>query len=308
MRINNVEGLLPNLVTFTRVVDGGSFSAAGRAMLLSPSAVARQIDRLEKDLNVVLLQRTTRSLQVTEAGREIYVMAGAIIGKADELLARAKTYSEIPQGFLRITAPVTLGKMVLSPLMPHFLEQYPDVHVDMDFSDNLVDLFRERYDLAVRVTNRPPEDLVARTLMPVNYVLVCARKYGKTLPNTLDELQQHSIFMPKDRGFGNTCCFAVNGQEYQIVIQPRLVTNNGDAMLDALLQGLCIGLLPNFVAQRLIESGELVVVLPEYDVIPPQKDIAYIISPPNYLMPPKARVFIDFLMKNVRKMVLPAMS
>jgi DNA-binding transcriptional LysR family regulator len=303
VRINNVGGLLPNLVTFTQVVEGGSFSAAGRAMLLSPSAVARQIDRLEKELNVVLLQRTTRYLQMTEAGREIYEMACAIIGKADELLARAQTYSEIPQGFLRITAPVTLGKMVLSPLLPHFLAQYPDVHVDMDLSDNLVDLFRERYDLAVRVTNRPPENLVARMLIPVNYILVCARKYEKTLPNTLDELEQHSVFMPKDRGFGTTCCFAKNSQECQISIQPRLVTNNGDAMLDALLQGRGIGILPNFVTQRLIESGELVMVLPEYEIIPPQTDIAYIISPPNYLMPAKARVFIDFLMKNVRKMV-----
>ncbi|XBS68917.1 LysR family transcriptional regulator [Acerihabitans sp. KWT182] len=308
MRINNVEGLLPNLVTFSRVVEEGSFSAAGREMLLSPSAVARQIDRLERDLGVVLLQRTTRSLQVTEAGREIYLMAGAIIDKADELLARAKTYSESPQGLLRITAPVTLGKMILSPLLPHFLEQYPDIHVDMDFSDNLADLFRERYDLAVRVTHRPPEDLVARTLMPVNYVLVCAGKYAKALPNTLDELERHSIFMPKDRGFGTTCRFAGNGREYQIVIQPRLVTNNGDAILDALLQGLGIGILPYFVAQRLIESGELVVVLPEYDVIPPQKDIAYILSPPNYLMPPKARVFIDFLLSHVRKKVTPAIS
>ncbi|MFE8147177.1 LysR family transcriptional regulator [Brenneria goodwinii] len=303
MRINNIEGLLPNLVTFTHVVNGGSFSAAGRAMSLSPSSVARQIDRLEKDLNVVLLQRSTRYLQVTEAGREIYEMACAIIGKADELLARAQTYREIPQGFLRITAPTTLGKMVLSPLLPHFLAQYPDVHVDMDLSDNLADLLRERYDLAVRITNRPPEDWVARVLMPVNYVLVCARKYERERPDTLDELKQHAVFMPKDRGFGTTCCFAMDSQEYQISIQPRLITNNGDAMLDAVLEGRGIGILPNFVAQKLLGSGELVVVLPAYEIIPPQKDIAYIISPPNYLTPPKVRVFIDFLMKNVRQMV-----
>ncbi|TKI06523.1 LysR family transcriptional regulator [Martelella alba] len=301
MRINNVEGLLPGLVTFTKVVEGGSFSAAGRAMLLSPSAVARQIDRLEKDLNVVLLQRTTRYLQVTEAGREIYAMASAIVGKADELLARSQTYSKIPQGFLRITAPVTLGKMVLAPLLPHFLEQYPDVYVDMDLSDNLADLLRERYDLAVRVTNRPSDDLVARTLMPVKYVMVCARKYGRNLPTTLGELEQHSVFMPKDRGFGTTCCFEKGGQEYQITIQPRLVTNNGDAMLDALLQGRGIGILPDFVAQRLIESGELVVVLPDFNIIPPQEDIAYIISPPNYLLPEKARVFIDFMIKSTKR-------
>ncbi|MFT4021157.1 MAG: LysR family transcriptional regulator [Acinetobacter sp.] len=306
MRINNVEGLLPNLVTFTQVVEKGSFSAAGRAMLLSPSAVARQIDRLEKDLNVILLQRTTRHLQVTEAGREIYEMARTIVAKTNELMARAKTYSEIPQGFLRITAPVTLGKMVLAPLLPHFLAQYPDVHVDMELSDNLVNLLREHYDLAVRVTNRPPEDLVARILMPLNYVLVCAKKYERALPNTLDELGQHSVFMPKDRGFSTRCCFTKDGQESLILIQPRLVMNNGDAMLDALLQGRGIGILPNFIACKLIEIGELVVVLPEYEIVPPQKDSIYIMSLPNYLMPPKARVFVDFLMKNVRKTMLSA--
>ncbi|MDF7652978.1 substrate binding domain-containing protein [Klebsiella variicola] len=181
------------------------------------------------------------------------------------------------------------------------MEQYPDVHVDMDLSDNLADLLRERYDLAVRVTNRLPEDLVARTLMPVKYVMVCIRKYGRSLPTTLDELGQHSVFMPKDRGFGNTCCFAKGGLEYQITIQPRLVTNNGDAMLDALLQGRGIGILPDFVAQRLIESGELVVVLPDFNIISPQKDIAYIISPPNYLLPQKARVFIDFMIGSIKK-------
>ncbi|MEE3664219.1 LysR family transcriptional regulator [Brenneria sp. g21c3] len=303
MRINNIEGLLPNLVTFTQVVAGGSFSAAGRAMSLSPSSVARQIDRLEKDLNVVLLQRSTRYLQVTEAGREIYQMACAIIEQANELLARAQTYSEVPQGLLRITAPVTLGKMVLSPLLPHFLAQYPDIRVDMDLSDNLADLLRERYDLAIRITHRPPEDWVARVLIPVNYVLVCAQKYDRERPDTLDELKQHAVFMPKDRGFGSICRFARGDQEYPLLIQPRLLTNNGDAMLDALLQGRGIGILPNFVAQKLIESGELVVVLPEYEMIPPQQDVAYIISPANYLTPPKARVFIDFLIKNVRLMV-----
>lgn len=103
--------------------------------------------------------------------------------------------------------------------------------------DNLADLLRERYDLAVRVTNRPPEDWVARALMPVNYVLVCAKKYERDRPATLDELKQHSVFMPKDRGFGTTCYFAKDGQEYLISIQPRLITNNGDAMLDAVLEG-----------------------------------------------------------------------
>lgn len=303
MRINKIEEILPHLVTFAHVVDEGSFSAAGRVMDLSASAIARQIDHLEEDLNLVLLHRTTRYLQITEAGREIYQMARTILGKADELVTWAKTYGETPQGLLRITAPPTLGKMILSPLLPHFLAEYPTVQVDLDLTDNLKDLLREHYDLAVRVTDHPPEDLVARVLIPVNYMLVCAKQYERALPQTLDELRQHPIFVPKDREFSSTCVLMKNGDKENISIQPRLVTNNSDAMLDALLQGKGIGVLQNFVAQRLIESGELMVVLPEYQVLAPQQDIAYILSPPNYLMPPKARVFIDFLMKNIGEIV-----
>jgi DNA-binding transcriptional LysR family regulator len=301
MNKSEIAGLLPNLVTFTQVVDGGSFSAAGRTMLLSPSAVARQIDRLEKALGVILFQRTTRHLHVTEAGREIYELALEIIGETDALLARAGTIRQVPQGFLHVSAPVTLGKMVLAPLIPQFLEQYPDVHIDLDLSDNIVDLLREQFDLAVRITNQPPENMVARALMPVSYVLVCAKGYRKALPAVLEELRSHPVFIPKDRGFGARCRFMKDGAEHMVLIQPRLVSNNSDVMLDTLLQGHGIGILPFFVAQRLVDAGALAVVLPEYAVVAPRDDVAYVISPPKYLIPQKARVFIDFLMENVRQ-------
>lgn len=301
MNKSEVALLLPNLVTFTQVVEGQSFSAAGRAMQLSPSAVARQIDRLESTLKVILFQRTTRTLHVTEAGREIYELAKEVIGQADSLLARAQTFSEIPMGLLRVTAPVTLGKMVLVPLIPQFLDQYPDVHVDLDFSDNIVDLLRDRFDLAIRITDRPPQDMIARALTPITYVLVCARGYSRCLPDAPGALHEHPVFMPKDRGFRNECKFLKQGKVDCVAIQPRLVSNNSDVMLDALLQGRGIGILPFFVAQRLLETGELISVLPDYTFIAPQEDIAYVISPPKYLMPPKARVFIDFLMHSVKQ-------
>lgn len=308
MNINKIAGLLPNLITFTQVVDGGSFSAAGRTLSLTPSAVGRQVDRLEKTLHVILFQRTTRKLHVTEAGREIYELTQAVIRQTDGLLARAKIYSEVPQGFLRVTAPVTLGKMVLAPLIPLFLEQCPDVYVDLDFSDSLVDLLKDRFDLAIRVTDHPPEDMVARALMTISYVLVCAREYRKPLPRTPAELASHPVFMPKDRGFGTECHFSRGGTDQLIPVKPRLVTNNSDVMLDALLQGRGIGVLPFFVAQRLIARRELVVVLPKYAVVAPQSDVAYVISPPKYLIPPKARVFIDFLMTNVKEQMDGALA
>lgn len=300
MRKNDIAQLLPNLVIFAHVVEEGSFSAAGRAMSLSPSAISRQVDRIEDVLGVMLLNRTTRKLHLTEAGRETYERVKEIMSSASTLVARAQAYGDAPRGLLRVTAPVTLGKMVFAPLVSSFLDAYPDVDMEMDFSDRIVDPVSENFDLAVRVTDQPPQSLVARPLMPIHYVLACSADYGRPLPQSLEDLHQHAFLMPGDRGFRNECRFRNANAERLVVLRPRLIINNSDAMLDALLQNSGIALLPSFVAERLIREGRLLRLLPDWAVKPPRRDTAYILSLPNRLLPPKARVFIDFCRARLR--------
>lgn len=116
--INELSEVLPSLILFTQVVESGNFSSAGRALSMSPSSVSRMIDRLEKRLNLILFTRSTRSLTVTEAGKEIYTQALNVIATTQSLFSQAESYSDSPKGLLRITAPNTLGKILLTPFLP----------------------------------------------------------------------------------------------------------------------------------------------------------------------------------------------
>lgn len=294
--INELTEVLSGLTLFVQVVENGSFSAAGRALSMSPSSVSRMIDRLEKRLNLILFTRTTRALLITEAGQEIYGQALTVIAATNALFSRADSYSDKPRGLLRITAPNTLGKILLTPFLPGFLRCYPEINVELNLTDRLVNLTHETYDLALRVTETPPVNMVARALMPVDYVLVCAQGYDMELPETPANLSQHNIFFPGDPRFHGEWRFWLHDHQESVLLTPRLMINNSDAMIDAILQGVGIALIPTFIAARYLHNGQLKRVLPDWRIENPIPATAWAITLPSRLLPLKTRVFIDDFM------------
>jgi len=293
--------LLPSLSVFIQVVEKGSFSSAGREASLAPSSVSRMIDRLEKRLNVVLFTRSTRSVTATEAGLEIYRQALAVMSATQALFSQADSFSDVPQGILRITAPNTLGKILLTPFLPAFLRRYPEINVELSLTDRVTNLTQETYDLALRVTESPPENMVARALMPIDYVLVCAADYDEVLPDFPAGLIKHNIFFPDERQFRGPWRFWHNEIMETVTLVPRLMINNSDAMIDAILQGVGIALIPTFIANKYIANGKLHRVLPEWRVENPLPRNTYAITLPNKLLPLKTRVFIDDFMQWIKE-------
>ncbi|MGL4994824.1 MAG: LysR family transcriptional regulator, partial [Deefgea sp.] len=168
--------LLPDLAVLVKVVESGSFSAAARALNCTPSSVSRQISRLEAALKVQLFVRTTRTLRLSEAGQSIAQHAADMLAAA-RAAAAVSDVRAAPQGWVRLSAPKAFSKQVIQPLLGAFLRQYPAVNVQLIVTDRLTDLLQEDIDLAIRITDQPPEGLIAKALMPIEQVLVASNGY-----------------------------------------------------------------------------------------------------------------------------------
>ncbi|MEA5105718.1 LysR family transcriptional regulator [Pantoea sp. S18] len=298
--INELTEVLPGLILFVKVAETGSFSSAGRALSMTPSSVSRMIDRLEKRLNLVLFLRTTRALTITESGVEIYNQALTVISATNALFARAESFGDKPQGLLRVTAPNTLGKILLTPFLPSFLTKYPDINVDLKLTDTVISVSQSQCDVALRITDAPPEENVARKLMEIDYVLVCSANYGRQLPNSPSGLLAHSIFSPDESQFQREWYFYRNKTTEKVVLTPRLTINYSDAMIEAVLSGVGIALVPMFIAKSYLANGRLIQVLPNWDIVTPKIMTAYAITLPGKLIPLKTRLFVDGFIDWVR--------
>ena len=291
---------LSDLAVFVRVVDTRGFSAAARAMGLTKSAVSKRINRLEQQLGLRLLQRTTRAMSLTEAGRVLYERAAQGVALLDESARLAAGLVDAPRGTLRVTASVTFGKRCLAPLIPEFLARYPEIELQLTLLDRFVDLVEEGYDVALRLTRTPPEQVVAKALMPVRYRLCAAVDYlkGQEIKTPAD-LAGYNCLHYGLREFGNEWRFQrgndENKEEARVRVTSNVVVNNSEVVRDLLLAGMGIGLVWNYAVDREIAEGRLLPLLPEWSPVGPFGQTAYALWLPQSHLPPKIRVFVDFL-------------
>ena len=287
---------LSDLAVFVRVVDTQGFSAAARAMGLTKSAVSKRINRLEQQLGLRLLQRTTRAMSLTEAGRVLYERAAQGVALLDESARLAAGLVDAPRGTLRVTASVTFGKRCLAPLIPEFLARYPEIELQLTLLDRFVDLVEEGYDVALRLTRTPPEQVVAKALMPVRYRLCAAVDYlkGQEIKTPAD-LAGYNCLHYGLREFGNEWRFQRGDEEARVRVTSNVVVNNSEVVRDLLLAGMGIGLVWNYAVDREIAEGRLVPLLPEWTPVGPFGQTAYALWLPQSHLPPKIRVFVDFL-------------
>ena len=297
MSINNPLDCLPDMAVFARVVDAGSFSAAARQLGVTPSAVSRQVARLEDVLRVRLLERTTRKLRLTEAGTAAYSRCQAMVAAAREVLALSDTNTATPRGLVRVSMPKAFGRQVVHPLMPAFLRQYPEVDVQLVITDRTVDLFEESIDLAIRITDAPPPGLAGRPLMRIPH-LVCASpaylaEHGQ--PVHPRDLAQHSCLYLGEDERDRHWRFKKGGDELAVRVSGRYVANHSEVRLEGALQSLGIASLPEFTARASLASGALVRVLDDWDHLTHYAGMAWLLYPPNRFLAAKLRVWIDHL-------------
>ena len=303
---------LADLAVFVRVVDTQGFSSAARAMGLTKSAISKRINRLEKQLGLRLLQRTTRAMSLTEAGRVLYERAAQGVAFLDETARLAAGLVDAPRGTLRVTASVTFGKLCLAPLIPEFLARYPEIELQLTLLDRFVDLVEEGYDVALRLTRTPPEQVVAKALMPVRYRLCAAVDYLKSQKiEAPADLAGHNCLHYGLREFGNEWRFQRVGEEKEearVRVTSNVVVNNSEVVRDLLLAGMGIGLVWNYAVDREIADGRLLPLLPDWSPVGPFGQTAYALWLPQTHLPPKIRIFVDFLAERLRETPMSKLS
>ncbi len=297
MSINQALENLPDMAVFARVAELGSFSEAARQLGLTPSAVSRQVARLEGVLRVRLLERTTRKLRLTDAGNAALPRCQALVAAAREVMALSDTQSATPRGLVRISMPKAFGLQVIHPLMPAFLARYPEVDVQLIVTDRTVDVFEEAIDLAIRITDAPSPGLAGRPLMPIGHLVCASPHYLAThgTPAHPRDLAQHSCLYLGEDDRDRHWRFQKDGDVATVRVSGRYVANHSEVRLDGALNHLGIASLPEFTARRALASGQLVSVLADWQHLTDYAGTAWLLYPSNRYVPAKLRVWIDFL-------------
>lgn len=290
---------------FVTTVGENGFAAAARAMNVPRSKVSKQIQALEEAIGVQLLQRTTRSLHLTEAGAEYFEAAREVIASVDEAEQRARSGTGELRGVLRVNAPMSFGLRRLGPLIPLFHARHPSIELQLVLSDQQVDPVRGGFDVTIRIASLADSSMVARLLAPAPRILVASPAYLKRagVPQSPKDLSSHQCL---NYGYlqSGVSLLLSNGKETQRVhVTGPLHANNGDLLAQAAEAGMGIALLPNFIVEEALCAGRLVPVLCPWQAPPISIHAVY---PSARRVPHKTRTFIDFLVKELAPNAGPA--
>lgn len=283
---------LQDLAALVRIVQAGSFTRAADLGGSGKAQLSRALARLEARLGARLVERTTRALSLTEIGREVYERAVGILGAVDDVERVAQKAHGTPQGTLRLTCGVEFGLMAVGGWIADFLERHPAVVVEAEFSNRIVDLVHEGFDLAIRVGPPPEPQLAVRRLGVVDYLLCAAPGYldRHGTPGTVAELSQHPrIAFNGGSHRGSWRLIGPEGSQ-QVDAPPRLLVNNGFAVRDAACAGLGIALLPRLLAEPPLVEGRLRALLPDWAPAPVP---VHAVFPSNRYLTAKVRAFVD---------------
>jgi DNA-binding transcriptional LysR family regulator len=300
LRVNPVDlfALLPDMAVFARVVDAGNFSVAARQLVSTPSTVSRQIKRLEQGLGARLLERSTRRIRLTEAGAHVYRHCNEMLSAASGAVDAAGHLAARPHGRVSLSAPTAFAKTVLHPLIPEFLRRYPEVDVQLVYTDDSIDPLVDDLDLVIRLTERPPAGLAGRPLGSVRWLLCASPGYLdiRGTPANPKELAQHDCIYLGETTDDN-CWHLRRGAEVQTVkVKGRYIANHAGARLEAAQLGLGIANLPAFAARQALARGEVVQILPDWELdAGAYIGAIWLLYPPKRFLPPKVRVLIDYL-------------
>jgi len=262
---------LEGLAIFSRVAELRSFAAAASELKLSKATISKAVARVENRLGTRLLNRTSRRLVLTDAGRALLGRASGILAEGEAAESEALSQSADPRGLVRLAAPMSFGVIAIAPLVPEFLRLYPGIQIDLHLGDAQVDIIGDGFDAAIRIAALPDSSLIARKLCDMPLHLLAAPSYLKAHGRPRHPLQLAEHICLRYAYFATPDAWRFRESSGELAtVRPSgpLRVNNGDAMLPALTAGLGLGVLPNFIAREAIAAGKLEVVLPEWSLIP----------------------------------------
>lgn len=288
---------LKSLMIFMRSAQHGSFSEAARQLGMAPSAVSRAVLRLEDELGVRLLQRTTRSLTLTEAGNRFYQRCQQILNDLEEAELEVKQSQSMPIGTLRLDLSFTFGKMHIAPALLQFAAQYPQLNLNVSFNDRLLDLIEEGIDATVRIGMSSDSSLIMHYLATARYITCASPQYLAQYgtPTTPTELLQHrcvNFIYPQTRREPNWK-FEQDGKAIDLAVDSYLQFDNSEVILEAVIQGAGVVQLPKFIAAKALARGDLQPILESYTT---QAGLPIaVLYPQKRYLSAKVRVFVEFM-------------
>jgi DNA-binding transcriptional LysR family regulator len=280
---------------FVHVAEAKSFTAAAERLSLSRSAVGKSVLRLEDRLGVRLLQRTTRSVSLTGEGAVFLERCIRIVADLDEAEMSMLSHSQTPRGRLRLELPVSFGRLHVLPIVNQFMSKWPEISVNVSFSDRFVDLIDEGVDLAIRLGGSDDSRLMTRLLAPHRLVTCASPEYLEKhgAPANIEELAYHSCLAFVHGGRAGDWRFNVGGQVRTVAVNGRFSSTNAEALRDATVAGYGIARLATFLIDNDLRSGRLVPFLAEYSTDGPAVRAVY---PSSRHLSPKVRALIDELL------------
>lgn len=292
---------LNDIVVFTKVVETKSFTGAADALGLPKSTVSRKLAQLEERLGVRLVQRTTRKLALTDIGEAYYQRCSRIVADVAAAEQLVTDMQSTPRGRLRLTASVDFSTRFLGEIVADFLAQHPDINVELEGTDRVVDMIEEGFDLAVRIGPMPESTLIAKKLVGLALILVASPAYlaKRGTPTHIEELDEHDhvLFTPSSRIQAWTLVHANGGdQAYEFGRPARLASNNYGAVVGVTKAGGGIGLISEFMITDELKNGTLVRVLPEWQTRPSEVHAVY---PARQNIPPRLTLFLEHLAKSL---------
>jgi len=288
---------LNDLRVFIRVVEDGSFTAAADRLGVPKSTLSRTLNRLETHLGVRLLQRTTRSLSLTDAGRQFYDRVRHNLNQLADAERELSEFQASPRGHLRITMPVELGMRFMGEITAEFMQRYPEVSLEADLSGRVVDLVEEGVDLGLRIGAFNDAQLIGRRLGQLNGRFFASPHYlaQHPAPTDISELASHSFVLFR-QARENTVPLDAGREPVNVRLTGRLSANNALMQMDAVIAGLGMGLLPGFITDQAVANGQLVPVLPDVRV---RMGDLWAMTPSRLHMSSALRAFIDFVAERV---------
>ena len=286
-----------SLTLLVEILDAGNLSAAARRLKMSRANVSYHLNQLERAVGAQLIRRTTRRVEATEIGLRLY-QHGITIQR--ELLAAHESVTALGEGLqgrVRLSVPSGYGQLVMADWLIDFKRQYSGIVLDVMFENRVEDLLRDEIDIAVRVIPEPPENLVARELGPVHYVACATRDYAQshTLPTDLDELHSAPVITAAVVGQQLRVSAYRGETRREVLLEPTLISENFLFLRQAILAGIGIGLVPDYVVADDVERGEVVTMLDEWrlSIFGTKMFMVYM---PNRQHTRAIRTFIDFVL------------
>ena len=289
------------LAIFAKVVELRSFAAAASELALSKATVSKAVGRLEERLGARLFNRTSRRLALTDAGQRLSERAARLLADGEAAESEALAQSTVPRGLVRLAVPMTFGVKSVAPMLPEFLETFPEVSIDLHLSDATVDLIGDGFDAGIRIARLPDSSLIARRLCGMPRYTVAAPSYLKRhgRPTHPMQLADHKCFGYAYLSTPNVWHYT-NAAGEQASVRPGgpLRVNNGEAVMPSLVAGLGIADLPEFIVGDAVAAGEVEVILKGWKQ---PEGAVHLVTPPGGPRPARVEVLAEFLTKKFAK-------